>query len=292
MSAADAPRLAPRSFAAAERPFSAAEWSSHLSGELGRSVRVTFGRARRSVLVAREQGRVLAVRMNACFAEAPPEVREATAAWLRSGKRARRACLLLDEWIAALSERLAAEPRPPLATRPRGAAHDLVELAAEVLASDLQGAPFPLGAPPALTWGRRGRAGRQLQLGSFDPEANLVRMHPVLDQAAVPRHFVRYVLFHELLHATMPTRRGAGRAIHHPPAFRRRERAYPGYDEALRWQAANLRALLRSSRTGQPMRERRRAERDARRQPDAAASAPRAKRPGGWLFPELGEGRL
>jgi len=255
-------------------PFSAADWSSHLSGELGRSVRVSFGRARRSVLVAREEGRVLAVRMNACFAEAPPEVREATAAWLRSGKRAKRACQLLDEWVAELCERLAREPRPRTPVRPRGQVHDLVELTAELLASDLAGARFPLGEPE-LTWGRRGRAGRQLQLGSFDPESNLVRLHPVLDQAAVPRSFVRYVLFHELLHATMPTARPEdGRAIHHPPAFRRRERAYPGYTAALRWQDANLRELLRSSRTGKPMKERRRVPKAVR----AVQS---------WLFPDL-----
>lgn len=260
----------------APRPFSAADWSSHLSGELGRSVCVSFGRARRSVLVAREQGRVLSVRMNACFAEAPPEIRAATAAWLRSGKRAKRACRVLDEWIAVVSERLAREPRALPAARPRGAVHDLCEIAAGLFAGDFAGERFPLGAPPALTWGRRGRAGRQLQLGSFDPETNLVRLHPVLDQPAVPRSFVRYVLFHELLHATMPTPRPEdGRAIHHSPTFRRRERAYPGYDEALRWQAANLRALLRSSRTGEPMRERRRVLKVVR----AVQS---------WLFPDLG----
>jgi hypothetical protein len=260
----------------AARPFSAADWSSHLSSELGRSVRVSFGRARRSVLVARWEGSVLAVRMNACFAEAPPEIRDATAAWLRSGKRAKHACRVLDDWVAVLCERLAREPRPLAPARPRGEAHDLAELAADLLASDLAGACFPLGFP-ALTWGRRGRAGRQLQLGSFDPETNLVRMHPVLDQAAVPRSFVRYVLFHELLHATMPTARPEdGRAIHHPPAFRRREAVYPGYDAALRWQAQNLRALLRSSRTGQPMKEPRRAARAVR----AVQS---------WLFPDLAE---
>jgi hypothetical protein len=267
-----APDAAARS--CAPRPFSAADWSSHLSGELGRSVRVSFGRARRSVLVAREEGRVLAVRMNERFAEAPPEIRAATAAWLRSGKRAKRACRLLDEYVAVLCERLAADPHPLPAARPRGTAHDLSELGAELLATDLAGERFPLGAP-RLTWGRRGRAGRQLQLGSFDPESNLVRLHPVLDQAAVPRSFVRYVLFHELLHATMPTARPEdGRAIHHPPAFRRRESAYPGYAAALRWQDANLRELLRSSRTGKPMKPRRHAS--------GVAKAVQS-----WLFPEL-----
>lgn len=265
-------------------PFSADDWSRHLSDALVRPVRVTFGRARRHVLVARDEGRVLEVRMNAGFARAPHTVREATAAWLRAGKRARRACAELDAWIVTLQQDFARDPRklPPL--RVRGAVHDLRELADELLDSDLAADSFPLGEPPALTWGRRGRARRQLQLGSFEPERNLVRMHPVLDQPAVPRFFVRYVLFHELLHAVMPTPKSAdGRAVHHSPAFRRRERAYPGYEEALRWQARRLQALLRSSRSGKPMpvASEQSEERAPRRRAKGLRSLQR------WLFPEL-----
>lgn len=258
------------------------DWSRQLSDALARPVRVTYGRARRHVLVARDEGHVLEVRMNAGFARAPRSVREATAAWLRAGKRARRACVELDAWIVTLQQDFERNPRKRPRLRDRGAQHDLRELADEILAGDLAADSFPLGEPPAVTWGRRGRARRQLQLGSFDPEHNLVRMHPVLDQPGVPRSFVRYVLFHELLHAVMPTPRSqGGRAVHHSPAFRRRERAYPGYEEALQWQARRLQALLRSSRSGKPM--------------SVESGKQRAPRPSGralrslqrWLFPEL-----
>ena len=97
---------------------------------------------------------------------------------------------------------------------------------------------------------------RSLQLGSFDPETRIVRVHPVLDQVAVPASFVRYVLFHEVLHAELaePCSERSKRTVHHSAEFRRRESAYPGYQAAMRWQARHLSALIRSARSGRPMR--------------------------------------
>jgi hypothetical protein len=82
-----------------------------------------------------------------------------------------------------------------------------------------------------------------------------VRIHPVLDQPAVPVWFVRYVLFHELLHAVLPPRRGRGsRWIHHGAEFRRRERDYADYARAIAWEDAHMPALIRSAKRGTPMR--------------------------------------
>lgn len=239
-------------------PFAAADWSSFLTGELGRRVDVRFGSARRNVIVVREQHGTLHVRMNRVFGEAPHDVRVATAAWLRAGKRARRACERLDGWIDEVATRLRPTRRVPVRTA--GEHHDLAEIAAGLFEREFGETDFPLGRRPVVTWGRRARRGarRSLLLGSFDPVTNLVRVHPVLDQGAVPRFFVRYILFHEILHAAVPAERPRnGRAVHHGPRFRTRERAYAGYGEAIAWQDANLAPLLRSARSGKPIPARR-----------------------------------
>ena len=87
-----------------------------------------------------------------------------------------------------------------------------------------------------------------MQLGCYVRESHLVRMHTVLDQTAVPEWFVRFVLFHEILHAAMP----AGLRPH-GPEFRARERAYPDYAAAVIWQGRNVNAMIRSARSGKPM---------------------------------------
>ena len=231
-------------------PFDAAAWSRYLTAELGKPVEVRFGRARRQVIVARPEGDGFVVRLHRVFGEAPEEVRHAVARWLAVGRRARKASAVLDAWIEEITPRLQPARRDPL--RPRGRAHDLEVLRDELVAGELHDLAAGAAIPP-VTWGRRGkrRPRRTLQLGSFDPEAGLIRVHPVLDQAAVPRFFVRYVLYHELLHALGPDERGpGGRRLHHGPRFREREKAYADYGRALAWQEAHLARLLRSASTG------------------------------------------
>lgn len=236
-----------------EADFSAEDWARYLSGALGREVRVRFGRARRQVIVAQPGRACLRVRMNQAFGRAPHPVRAAVADWLRAGRGARDACRELDDWIASIVHSLG-PPRAPRIVM-RGAHHDLGEIADDLMHGEFAALTRERW-PSAITWGRRGPRGarRSLQLGSFDPETKLIRVHPVLDQAAVPSWFVRYVLFHELLHAELAEPcSGAKRAQHHGREFRRREQTYPGTADALAWQDANLSALLRSARTGKEM---------------------------------------
>ncbi len=261
----------------------ARDWSRRLSDALERPVTVQFGRARRNVVVARRVGEHTQLRLNYGFLEAPPEVFEALVAWLRSGKRARRACALLDEWVEELGRRLGPPTKRAVAIEPEGSTHDLRPLALEVLRSDFAD-ELPESLADRVTWGRRGnrKSQRTLQLGSYDPERDLVRIHPVLDQPAVPRFFVRYVLFHELLHAlidrTVPSADPRKkRRAHHPPEFREREASYAEFDRALGWQEQHLGALFRSVRSGKPMRVRPRGEETVRRAWAAAQ---------GWLFPD------
>jgi len=234
-------------------PYSAEDWARYLSGTLGRPVRVRFGRARRQVIVVFPERAGLRVRMNQVFGGAPAEVRAAVAEWLRSGRRARRACTRLDQWIASIVPSLG--PPRSIQLVARGRHHDLSEIHADLLAREFAGLDRERH-PRGVTWGRRGpRSTRHsLQLGSFDPETAIVRVHPVLDQPAVPRSFVRYVLFHELLHSELNEACGSNkRSLHHGPEFRRREAEYPGTAEALLWQERHLSALIRSARSGRPL---------------------------------------
>ena len=234
--------------------FSAEDWARFLSGQLGRNVRVRYGRARRQVIVAYPERAGLRIRMNHAFGRAPERVRIAVADWLRVGRRGRSACRALDDWIASIVSTLGPPRLPRILAR--GAHHDLGEMLVDLLAHEFRALP-EARRPSAVTWGRRGPRGalRSLQLGSFDPETALIRIHPVLDQPAVPRWFVRYVLFHELLHSELNEACHASkRAQHHGREFRRREGAYFDTARALAWQERNLSALLRSARTGSPIR--------------------------------------
>lgn len=309
----------------------ARNWQEFLSSELRCPVRVTYTRARRTPLqvrpvkhraspsaraparakpggtssgrrpssTARAATSGLEVRMHAMFDGAPPHVHDAVVRWIRSGRRAPRACELLDRWILESLERL---PRTrELALDTRGDAHDLAALATEIFTGELAAEFVDEARRPRVTWGRKGqsRTRHSLRLGSFDAEDAIVRIHPVLDQPAVPVWFVRYVLFHELLHAVLPPRRGRGsRWIHHGAEFRRRERDYADFARAIAWEDAHMPALIRSARRGTPMRaaplqaqppaqSSSRAALDVAARPKRRASRPAAlvRLVQAWLFP-------
>ncbi len=220
------------------------EWETWLGHRLGRRVDVAYGRARTAPVQVVDDRRTLRVRLHRFFAEAPTEVRDALGAWLHAGRRARRACRRLDAWI---DDRLAALPPAPsrrARLRPRGAHHDLAALAAPLFDAEFV-LDFADRGRPGVTWGRRGRsrARRSLHLGSYAPAGHVVRVHPVLDRPSVPAWFVRYMLFHEILHAALP-------GTDHGPAFRARERAYPDYARATAWQRVHIGGLIREARRG------------------------------------------
>jgi predicted metal-dependent hydrolase len=80
-----------------------------------------------------------------------------------------------------------------------------------------------------IGWGlRRSR----LRLGHYDPVHHTITLSPMLDAPDVPQFVVRYIVYHEMLHAVFEST-AAGRIIrHHTSEFRRAEKAYPDFETA------------------------------------------------------------
>jgi hypothetical protein len=125
-----------------------------------------------------------------------------------------------------------------------GRHHDL-----DAILEDVRRRFFSDGAAVKICWGRwsgRSRT-RSIRFGAYLPRASLIRIHPALDQAFVPRLFVEFIVYHELLHHVIPPVRSNGRYQIHSPAFRLRERQFPAYAEAMAWRKRSLRRLLASN---------------------------------------------
>lgn len=85
---------------------------------------------------------------------------------------------------------------------------------------------------PVLTWSvRRSRR----QLGYRDDHLDIICISRWLDRAAVPQYVLDYVMYHEMLHIVVPAKFENGRRVVHTPEFKRREREYGRYEDALRW---------------------------------------------------------
>jgi hypothetical protein len=198
---------------------------------------------RRMVTQTRSRSR-LRVRLHMMFLGAEERVKSALVAYVVHGDR--EGSQVVGEFIEQNLHRIRASRKAPGKLRAIGQVHDL-----EAILHDVNQRYFAGTVSDVLiTWGRRTkpRVGMRtsIKLGSYSATERLIRVHPVLDQRWVPRYFVQYIVYHELLHHLVPEARVAGRTLLHPPEFQRRERDFQQLSRALTWEQKHIDRLLRA----------------------------------------------
>jgi predicted metal-dependent hydrolase len=178
------------------------------------------------------------------FLGAPDRVLEALIRYVLSGDR--QASILIGAYIEANSYRIRASRLVPGPLRTKGQAHDLLEIL-----RDINERYFGSNVSDVLiSWGRktcaRGKQRGTIKLGSYSATERLIRVHPALDHDWVPRYFLSYIVYHELLHHLIPAAMGGGRLVLHSPEFARQEREFRHYERALEWERKHLGRLLRA----------------------------------------------
>jgi hypothetical protein len=211
-----------------------------VSIHLGIPVRLAVTDNRSTMVSFRRADESLRLRLHHMFLDAPEPVVQAIAEYAGRGRRS--AGPVLDDFIRVRQPliRRARDRRAPAVAR--GRCYDLAEIYAEL--NDLY---FQGGVQATIGWGRvPGRRRRKsIRLGVYDHQTREIRIHPALDRPEVPRFFVEFIVFHEMLHQLFPSGHGGTRRVHHPRAFRDRERAFAHYEAALVWERENLSVLLR-----------------------------------------------
>ena len=119
------------------------------------------------------------------------------------------------------------------AIRPRGRQHDLRDIYDSINAQYFGGRLTSL-----ITWGTgcRGHAVRRRTLGSYARHTDTLRINQVLDKKTVPRYFIEFIVYHEMLHADMGISEKNGRRSVHSKEFRRREKLFLHYEKAMSWE--------------------------------------------------------
>jgi hypothetical protein len=200
---------------------------------------------RHAIISHRTKDGILRARIHHMFLDAPPNVVDALIRYVT--KNDREASALLGRYIEANAGRLQRRSRKAVLVT-KGRHHDLY-----ALFQDINDRYFDGGVNAVITWGKHSNHKRDaskpratIKLGSYDAVERLVRVHPALDRAWVPRYFVAYIVYHEMLHHVIPASRGVGRSLLHPPAFREREREFRHFDRAIAWEKKYIGRLLRS----------------------------------------------
>jgi len=197
---------------------------------VGEPVNIRFNRNRSVFLSVVRRADQLHLSVHECFLNAPNDVVAALARYVvRSSAPARR---ILQSFFESWCETQGRPQRRTGFLRARGRIYDLhaifEELNREFFRSELQ---------IAISWGRRTNFCKnrtRIVFGNYDHHQRLIRIHPALDSPHVPEYFVRFVVYHEMLHAYLePEKDADGRRRIHTPRFRELERAFPQYEQAM-----------------------------------------------------------
>lgn len=204
-----------------------------IAAQLKRPFSITITQNRQTMMSLRPQRNgSVNVRLHHFFLDAPDEVLQAVASWVKH-PRDKVAGQVVDAYIRAHApKRQCAQPTSEsLVTR--GRVHDLMPLFDSVNEEHFSG-KIDCG----ITWGRAPHRHRRryMRLGSYAPHEHLIRIHPHLDEDFVPAFFVRYIVYHEMLHAHLGIGETPdGRRSIHPPQFKQMEQAYPDFSRAEAW---------------------------------------------------------
>ena len=199
---------------------------------------------RRTMITSQRRTGVLRVRLHHMFLDADPFTLRALARYIKRGERA--ASSIVGRYIDSNQQRIRPALRRSITLRTDGDHHDL-----RSVFDLLNGSYFGGLVDAQITWGRQApprkrRRRRSIKLGTYCAEEKLIRIHPALDQVWVPRYFLEYIVFHEMLHHVTPMPMQNGRRQFHTRDFRERERAFAHYDRAIRWEKRFVHRLLAS----------------------------------------------
>jgi len=185
-----------------------------------------------SLLSIRKKGNSAFVRMHWMFLNAGDEVIREVADFIKT--RQGRTPLIrkfINDNQTCLRRR--EQDARPVKALTQGRFHNLREIFAS-----LNNEYFGGRITVTISWGK-GKAQRTVKkrtLGSYCGQTGAIRINPVLDKKNVPRYFIRYVVYHEMLHSILRGERKNGRKSVHPPAFRKRERLFKDYAKAVSWE--------------------------------------------------------
>lgn len=217
-----------------------------LKERLGEGVSITLTNNRRTLISLMRRGGLCDVRLARRFALADGPTIDALVSYLKGGART------LPRMVREFMNR-APSPEPTRRKalkklKSAGEVHDLADIADQVNSQYFGG-----GLSFRITWGKVPakvkRRGGSITLGSYDSDLNLVRVHPALDMAGVPRRFVEFIVYHELTHKKLGTRMGENGARRvHDAMFREMERGFEHYEAARKWEKENIQAILLARR--------------------------------------------
>jgi len=196
----------------------------------GRAVKLVLTDNSTSMLSIRKKGAVSCVRLHRMFLCADEATLKEIGLFIKHGSGS---TTRFRAFLNKMSSVVRRKPARCFPVRTQGKCYDLC-----AIFERLNREYFDSRLTSVITWGTgtSRKAVRKRTLGSYSNNSNTIRINPVLDKKTVPDYYVEFVVYHEMLHATIGIGEKDGRRSVHTRAFRERERLFKDYAKAIQWE--------------------------------------------------------
>ena len=198
--------------------------------ETGKDIFLVITDNSTSMLSVKVRGGAVSLRLHNIFLSADMNVLTEIADFI---KNSRLKTPLINDFIKRNHHRLKERPERKVKLRTEGSCFNLLEIFGLINKEY-----FGERVSASITWGAKGprRAAARRTLGSYSSHNNMIRINPILDNKRVPRYFLDFIVYHEMLHADIGIETVGKRRSIHPKEFKRREREFKHYERALAWE--------------------------------------------------------
>ncbi len=204
----------------------------YLEHVIGKSVSLILTDNSTNLLSIKMKNNSVSVRMHWMFLNASNEVIREVVSFIKTG-RSRTPLIrrFISENQTCLKKREQKSRQAKIHTQ--GRFYDLREIF-----DALNKEYFRSKITASISW-RKGNIRRTVKkrtLGSYSRRTNTILINSVLDRKNVPHYFIKYIVYHEMLHCMLDEKRKNGRRLVHTSEFRRRERLFNDYEDAMSWE--------------------------------------------------------
>jgi hypothetical protein len=203
---------------------------NYLITKTGKSLYLSITDNSTIMLSIKTKGKSVFVRLHRMFLKAGDDVIKEIAEFIINRKCRTR---LIGSFIKENRHCLKKKPQKTISAHTFGKYHDL-----KALFDSVNDEYFRGRITASITWGNKIPRWmvRRRTLGSYSVQTKTIRIHVCLDRKNVPKYFLKFVLYHEMLHSDMQEEKKNGRRLIHSAEFKRRERLFDCYEKAIAWE--------------------------------------------------------
>jgi len=204
----------------------------YLTKNTGETVSLVVTDNSTSMLSVKKKGKSVFVRLHWIFLNAENDVIREIAEFIKSR---RGGTPLIRKFIRNNIHFLKKKSSRPANIIHRGVYYDLREIF-----DSLNDKYFRGRMTSPIRWGKKHsrKAVKKRTLGSYSSSTDTIIINPFLDTRNVPRYFLEFIVYHEMLHSGMymeETKKNNRRSVH-SSEFKKRERLFEHYDKAVSWE--------------------------------------------------------